>query len=150
MATHSSILARIIPWTEESGRLQCMGLQRVKQNWVSEHMHTHTHTHMHTIHCDWHPYKKKDLDAERCREGRWMEDPGSTSHECEGRDSGDAFTRQAKSEKGGHSFLLTTIQKNQLHQHLNRGLLEFLFIVSRIVSNKCCGLSYPICGTLFW
>ena len=29
MATHSSILAREIPWTEEPGRLQSMGLQRV-------------------------------------------------------------------------------------------------------------------------
>ena len=29
MATHSSILAWRIPWTEESGGLQSMGLQRV-------------------------------------------------------------------------------------------------------------------------
>ena len=29
MATHSSILAWKIPWTEERGRLQPMGLQRV-------------------------------------------------------------------------------------------------------------------------
>ena len=29
MATHSSILAWRIPWTEELGRLQTMGLQRV-------------------------------------------------------------------------------------------------------------------------
>ena len=29
MATHSSTLAWKIPWTEESGRLQSMGLQRV-------------------------------------------------------------------------------------------------------------------------
>ena len=29
MATHSSILARRIPWTEESGGLQSMGLRRV-------------------------------------------------------------------------------------------------------------------------
>jgi len=29
MATHSSILAWEVPWTEESGRLQSMGLQRV-------------------------------------------------------------------------------------------------------------------------
>ena len=29
MATHSSIPARRIPWTEEPGRLQSMGLQRV-------------------------------------------------------------------------------------------------------------------------
>ena len=32
MATHSSILSRKIPWTEEPGRLQSMGLQRVRQN----------------------------------------------------------------------------------------------------------------------
>ena len=29
MATHSSILAWRIPWTEEPGGLQCMGLHRV-------------------------------------------------------------------------------------------------------------------------
>ena len=29
MATHSSIIAWKIPWTEEPGRLQSMGLQRV-------------------------------------------------------------------------------------------------------------------------
>ena len=29
MATHSSILAGRIPWTEEPGGQQCMGLQRV-------------------------------------------------------------------------------------------------------------------------
>ena len=28
MATHSGILARRIPWTEEPGRLQSMGLQK--------------------------------------------------------------------------------------------------------------------------
>ena len=32
MATHSSILAWRIPWTEEPGGLQFMGLQRVGQN----------------------------------------------------------------------------------------------------------------------
>ena len=32
MATHSSILAWRIPWTEESGRLQSMGSQRVGHN----------------------------------------------------------------------------------------------------------------------
>ena len=32
MATHSSILAWRIPWTEEPGRLQPMGLQRVEHN----------------------------------------------------------------------------------------------------------------------
>ena len=33
MATHSSILAWRIPWTEEPGRLQSMGLQRVRHDW---------------------------------------------------------------------------------------------------------------------
>ena len=32
MATHSSILAWKIPWTEEPGKLQAMGLQRVGHN----------------------------------------------------------------------------------------------------------------------
>ena len=31
MATHSSILAWRIPWTEEPGGLQSMGLQRVNE-----------------------------------------------------------------------------------------------------------------------
>ena len=31
-ATHSSILAWRIPWTKEPGRLQFMGLQRVRHN----------------------------------------------------------------------------------------------------------------------
>ena len=32
MAAHSSILAWRIPWTEEPGKLQSMGLQRVGHN----------------------------------------------------------------------------------------------------------------------
>ena len=32
METHSSILAWRIPWTEEPGRLQSMGSQRVRRN----------------------------------------------------------------------------------------------------------------------
>ena len=32
MATHTNILAWTIPWTEEPGRLQSMGLQRVGHN----------------------------------------------------------------------------------------------------------------------
>ena len=37
MATHSSILAWIIPCTEEPGRLQSMGLQRVRHDGVTKH-----------------------------------------------------------------------------------------------------------------
>ena len=39
MTTHSSILAGIIPWTEEPVGLQCMGSQRVRH----EYAHTYGH-----------------------------------------------------------------------------------------------------------
>ena len=35
MATHSSILAWEIPWTEEPGGLQSTGSQRVRHNWAT-------------------------------------------------------------------------------------------------------------------
>ena len=40
MATHSSILAWKIPWTEEPGRLQSMASQRVGHNWVTSLTHS--------------------------------------------------------------------------------------------------------------
>ena len=42
MATHSSTLAWRIPWTEEPGRLQSMGSQRVGHDLAIEHAHTRT------------------------------------------------------------------------------------------------------------
>ena len=39
MATHSSILAWRIPWTEKPGRLRPMGLQRVRHDRVIKHTH---------------------------------------------------------------------------------------------------------------
>ena len=46
MATHSSILAWKIPWTEKPGRLQSMGSQRVEYtcvtNSLSKRQHTYT------------------------------------------------------------------------------------------------------------
>ena len=39
MATHSSILAWEIPWTEEPGRLQSRVSQKVGHNRVTEHEH---------------------------------------------------------------------------------------------------------------
>ena len=49
MATHSSILAWRIPWTEEPGELQSIGSQGVGHDGSSlacacTHTHTHTHT----------------------------------------------------------------------------------------------------------
>ena len=42
MATHSSILAWEIPWTEEPGRLQPMGLQRVGCDLVAKQQQAST------------------------------------------------------------------------------------------------------------
>ena len=39
MATHSSVLAWEIPWTEEPGGLQSMGLQRVGHNLLTKQQH---------------------------------------------------------------------------------------------------------------
>ena len=39
MTTHSSILVLEIPWTEEPGRLESMGSQRIGHN--SAHAYTH-------------------------------------------------------------------------------------------------------------
>ena len=36
MATHSSILARKIPWTKEPGKLQSMGLRRIGDDSATE------------------------------------------------------------------------------------------------------------------
>ena len=50
MAMHSSIFAGRIPWTEEPGNLQSLGLYRVRHDWSDlAHAHTHTHTHTHTL-----------------------------------------------------------------------------------------------------
>ena len=48
IAIHSSILAWDIPWTEESGGLQFIGVS--KESDMAEHMHTHTYfpSQMHT------------------------------------------------------------------------------------------------------
>ena len=39
MATHSSILAWRIPWTEEPGGLQSMGSQRIGHDWSTNSFH---------------------------------------------------------------------------------------------------------------
>ena len=51
MVIHSCIFARKIPWTEEPGGQQSMGLKRVGHNWAymcmcaRAHAQTHVHTH---------------------------------------------------------------------------------------------------------
>ena len=49
VATHSSILAWKIPWTEEPGGLQSMRSQKVRQ--LNAHVHTHTHVKNQLAYC---------------------------------------------------------------------------------------------------
>ena len=49
MATHSSILAWRILWTEEPGGLQSIALQQSHRTELTAHTHTHTHTLTHTV-----------------------------------------------------------------------------------------------------
>ena len=54
IATHSSILAWKITWTEEPGGLQSMG---VTKHWTRLHTHTRVHAHVHThTQGDKHPF----------------------------------------------------------------------------------------------
>ena len=39
MATHSSLLARRIPWTEEPGGLQSIGSQRLRHDFMTKQQH---------------------------------------------------------------------------------------------------------------
>ena len=39
MATHSTILAWKIPWTEEPGELQYLGSKRARHDWATKHTH---------------------------------------------------------------------------------------------------------------
>ena len=50
MATHSSILVWRIPWTEEPGKLQSMGSQRVRHDWMTDtYIYVHIYMHIHFI-----------------------------------------------------------------------------------------------------
>ena len=60
MATHFTVLARKILWTEELNRLETIGSQRVGHDWAI-HTHTHTHTHMHT-HTHTHTHRTRCYD----------------------------------------------------------------------------------------
>ena len=48
MATHSSILAWKIPWTEQSGGLQSTGHKQLD---TTEHAHAQLHIIMHLVRC---------------------------------------------------------------------------------------------------
>ena len=49
MATHSSVLAWKIPWTQETGGPQSMESQRFGHDWACVCTHAHAHTRTHTL-----------------------------------------------------------------------------------------------------
>ena len=64
MATHSSILAWEIPWTEEPGGLQSTGLQ--SRTWLSD-----SHTHPVTVFLEkWHEIPALRFDEQRSVQGK--------------------------------------------------------------------------------
>ena len=64
MAMHSSILAWRIPWTEEPGRLQFMGLQESGMTEWCVRAHTHTHTYGIQKNYWWTYLQGRDRDAD--------------------------------------------------------------------------------------
>ena len=74
MATHPSILAWEILWTEEPGRQQPMGSQRVRHDWVTERLQffSYTHTHTHTMFLDWkNQYCENDYTTQSNLQIQW-------------------------------------------------------------------------------
>ena len=74
MATHSSILAWEIPWTEEPGGLQSMGSQRIGYDWVTEH----TLTGLQQYKQFWDQRPKKGLTGLKSRCHQSSAPPGSS------------------------------------------------------------------------
>ena len=80
IAPYSSILAWKIPWTEEPGRLQSMGPQRVGHNWA----HTRTHTIGHYLAIKWCFPGGSEVKASACNAGDLGSIPGSGRFPGEG------------------------------------------------------------------
>ena len=70
-ATHSSILAWRIPWTEEAGGLQSIGSQRVRHDWSDSHTHTcDFSTNFSSLHLVTRPHVRYRRKSESSRKGR--------------------------------------------------------------------------------
>ena len=72
MASHSSVLAWRIPWTEEPGGLPSMGSQRVRHDWATNTftlllLYMHPYVHSNTI------YNSQDTEIIQMPINRWTE-----------------------------------------------------------------------------
>ena len=80
MATHSSVLAWRIPWTEKPGRLQCMGSHRVRHDWsnlaaAAEQRYAILGNKMSTTSRSTRRRQRHPLQYS-CLENPWTEEPG--------------------------------------------------------------------------
>ena len=86
MATHSSILAWRIPWTEEPGGLQSMGLQRVRHDWATSLTHSEIISSIQEVMCELYanttPFYMKGLSMPRfgCHKESWNQSLHSPCH----------------------------------------------------------------------
>ena len=71
MATHSSILAWKISWTEEPDGLQSRGLQRVEHDWVTN---TYLHLLNHSQHTEENSVKHSPFFSSRLQKGKLLWD----------------------------------------------------------------------------
>ena len=121
MATHSSILARKIPWTEEAGRLQSMGLQ----GWIQLSMCMHTHTHTHTQFRPWWKCRSYPISENMCGCGM-----GSPVIDVRGFSDQSLILKELTvfSHEMYSKFLLNICNKGGLYLRGPLGTFELLFV----------------------
>ena len=83
MATYFNILAWRIPWTEETGSLQSMGLQRVRHDWLTKHFYFHNTRLKKCPKCK----DRRQKEEKDVRKDKKIQKPAQDSWETEGKKS---------------------------------------------------------------
>ena len=124
MTTHSSTLAWRIPWTEEPGRLQSMGSQRVRHDWAISLHSLHS---LHTLSLE------KEMAAYSSvlvRRVPWTEEPGwPWSMGCRELDMTEVIKHACIWEWGLYALWLLTLLKGSPTDLPNPTFWKFLFLV---------------------
>ena len=113
--THSSTLAWIIPWTEEPGRLQSMGLLRVGHDWATS-LSLFPFMHWRRTR---HPLQCSCLESPRAGGAWWAAVYGVTQ-------SQPRLKRLSSSSKSSHSLLPSTVLNIIIHFNLCQSHVKYL------------------------
>ena len=100
MATHSSIIAWKIPWTEKPGELKSMGLQRVRHNWMTN-THYIVHQNYTILYCTGVLYSDWQFLQVILHFGGFSGGLDGKEPACNARDLG-SISGLGKSPRGGH------------------------------------------------